>query len=161
MEEDNKNNETKKEETPKAAESTDSNNAQSAPKPKSAAKQKKVSKRSFGQKKRYTPAAQTEFRLRMPREGEMFALAKTILGGSRIQLQCEDGKERMGRIIGKMRKRFWIREGDIVIIRTWAFTTADDKAEIKWKYTPTQKGKLQRQGRLEWLTQAEEKEFEL
>lgn len=122
-------------------------------------KQKKTSTRRFGQK-RYGARAEGEFRLRLPRQGEMFALIKTISGGSRMILQCEDGKERMGRVIGKMRKRFWIRENDIVIIKPWEFATADDKAEIIWKYTPTQKSKLERQGRLTWLS-AEEEEFEL
>ena len=36
-------------------------------------------------------------------KGEMFAVAETFQGGSRLQLICEDGKRRMGRIPGKLR----------------------------------------------------------
>jgi translation initiation factor 1A len=42
----------------------------------------------------------------------------------------------MGRIPGKLRKRMWIRQGDLLIIKPWEFQ--DDKADIVWRYTKTQ-----------------------
>lgn len=110
---------------------------------------------------RHAPFNPAEGRLRLPKQGEIFARIKAISGGSRMVLDCEDGKERMGRIIGKMKRRFWMREGDIVIVKPWAFATVDAKAEIVWRYNPTQKGKLESMGRLEWLKKSQEKEFEL
>ena len=60
-------------------------------------------------------------------KGEMFAVAETFQGGSRLQLICEDGKRRMGRIPGKMRRRMWVRENDLLIIVPWSFQ--DSKAD--------------------------------
>jgi translation initiation factor 1A len=68
--------------------------------------------------------------------GEMLGIADQLLGASRIKVMCEDGKSRIGRIPGKIRKRMWIREGDLVIVRPWDFQ--DDKADIKYRYTKTQ-----------------------
>jgi len=74
--------------------------------------------------------------------GEMFGIADQLLGASRIKIMCADGKSRMGRIPGKIRKRMWIREGDLVIIKPWEFQ--DDKADILYRYTKTQSSYLSR-----------------
>jgi translation initiation factor 1A len=76
------------------------------------------------------------------KEGEMFGIADQLLGASRIKIMCADGKSRMGRIPGKIRKRMWIREGDLVIIKPWDFQ--DDKADILYRYTKTQASYLSR-----------------
>jgi translation initiation factor 1A len=55
---------------------------------------------------------------------------------------CADGKSRLGRIPGKLKKRMWIREGDLVIIKPWEFQ--DEKADIIWRYTKTQASYLSR-----------------
>jgi translation initiation factor 1A len=76
------------------------------------------------------------------KEGEMFGIADQLLGASRIKIMCADGKSRMGRIPGKIRKRMWIREGDLVIVKPWDFQ--DDKADILYRYTKTQASYLSR-----------------
>lgn len=82
--------------------------------------------------------ADQNIRVAMPRqkEGEIFGVADQLLGASKIRVMCADGKTRMGRIPGKLKKRMWIREGDLLIIRPWEFQ--DDKAEIRYRYTRTQ-----------------------
>jgi len=70
----------------------------------------------------------------------MFAVVESMMGAGHIKVKCEDGKERLARIPGKMRKRIWIREGDIVIVVPWDFR--DDRADVKWRYTNPQ---------VEWL----------
>jgi translation initiation factor 1A len=89
---------------------------------------------------------QSEDVLRSPlpnrKEGEMFGIADQLLGASRIRVMCADGKARMGRIPGKIRKRMWIREGDLVIVKPWEFQ--DDKADIVYRYTKTQANYLSR-----------------
>jgi len=85
------------------------------------------------------PDGQPEFvRVRLPRkrDGEMFGIADQLLGASRIRVMCADGKHRLGRIPGKIRKRMWIREGDLVIVQPWEFQ--DEKANILYRYTRTQ-----------------------
>jgi len=83
-------------------------------------------------------------RVRLPnkKEGELFGIADQLLGASRIRIMCADGKSRMGRIPGKIKKRMWIREGDLLILKPWEFQ--DDKADILYRYTKTQSSYLSR-----------------
>lgn len=85
-------------------------------------------------------------RVRIPRkgEGEILAIVESMLGSNRVMLRCMDGKTRMGRIPGKMKKRIWVREGDLVIAVPWSFQ--DEKADIVWRYTGPQVDWLQRKG---------------
>ena len=69
-------------------------------------------------------------------KGEMFALAEEILGGRLVTVLCADGETRMARIPGKMRRRQWVREGDLIIVWPWDFQ--DSKADVKHRYTKTQ-----------------------
>ena len=86
-----------------------------------------------------------ERRMRTPREGEMFAIVETILGTNKLRIRCEDGKMRMGRIPGKMRKRVWIRVNDVIIIKPWELG-GDAKADVVWRYTATESNALRRKG---------------
>ena len=79
-------------------------------------------------------------------KGEMFAVAETFQGGSRLQLICEDGERRMGRIPGKLRRRMWVRENDLLIVVPWSFQ--DSKADVKFRYTPTQTANLKKLGKI-------------
>ncbi|OFV66292.1 MAG: translation initiation factor 1A [Candidatus Syntrophoarchaeum butanivorans] len=72
---------------------------------------------------------------------------ESMLGSSRVRVRCLDGKTRMGRIIGKMKKRVWVREGDVVIVVPWEFQ--DEKADVVWRYTQPQVEWLKRKGYLE------------
>jgi len=85
---------------------------------------------------------EVHIRIRLPRKGEIFGVADQLLGASRIKVVCADGKSRMGRIPGKIRKRLWIRTGDLVIVKPWSFQ--DEKADIIWRYTKTQATNLSR-----------------
>ncbi len=75
---------------------------------------------------------------------EMFAIADQLMGASKIKVMCADGESRMGRIRGKLKKRMWIREGDLLIIRPWEFQ--DEKSDIIYRYTRTQATNLARKG---------------
>ena len=91
-------------------------------------------------------ASDTKIRVKMPNKkvNEMFALASQILGGRRVTVLCEDGETRMARIPGKMRRRQWVREGDLIIVWPWDFQ--DSKADVKHRYTKTQAMYLSRKG---------------
>jgi translation initiation factor 1A len=77
-------------------------------------------------------------RLPLPRRqrGEIFGIANQLLGAARIRVMCEDSISRMGRITGKMKKKMWIREGDLLILRPWGFQ--EGKADILFRYSRTQ-----------------------
>ncbi|PSG98255.1 translation initiation factor eIF-1A [Thermoplasmatales archaeon SW_10_69_26] len=78
------------------------------------------------------------------RKREMFALAKNLLGGSRLEVVCEDGETRMGRIKGKHKRRMWIREGDLLIVKPWDFQ--DEKCDVEYRYVQNQSEYLSRRG---------------
>ena len=77
-------------------------------------------------------------RLPLPKQNknEMFAIADRLLGGSRINVICADGKSRMARIPGRMKRRQRVRAGDLVIIKPWDIQ--NEKADIVFRYRRTQ-----------------------
>jgi len=87
-------------------------------------------------------------RVRTPRRErrETFGIADALLGASKVRVVCADNKTRLGRIPGKLRRRMWIREGDLLIIVPWEFQ--DEKCDVVWRYTKTQATYLSRQGRI-------------
>ncbi len=87
-------------------------------------------------------------RLPLPRRdrGEIFGVANQSLGAARIRVMCEDEVSRMGRITGKMKKKMWIREGDLLIVRPWGFQ--EGKADILFRYSRTQATYLSRRNLL-------------
>ncbi len=78
----------------------------------------------------------------------MFGIVSSMLGAGHIKVRCEDGEERLGRIPGKMRKKIWIKEGDVVIVVPWPFQK--DRADIVWRYTNPQVEWLERKGYLKF-----------
>jgi len=95
-----------------------------------------------------TEGGASKIRVKMPntKVNEMFAIAENILGGRRVTVLCADGETRMARIPGKMRRRQWVREGDLIIVWPWDFQ--DAKADVKHRYTKTQSIYLSRKGAL-------------
>jgi translation initiation factor 1A len=83
-------------------------------------------------------------RLPLPRRdrGEIFGVASQLMGAARIRVMCEDGLSRMGRITGKMKKKMWVREGDLLILRPWGFQ--EGKCDILFRYSRTQAAYLAR-----------------
>ncbi len=93
-------------------------------------------------------------RVKMPyrSSGEMWARIVEIYGQERMEVFCEDGKRRIGRIRGKIKKRVWIRIGDLVIINPWDFETQikgqRGKCEISWRYLRHEIAWLERNNKL-------------
>jgi len=87
-------------------------------------------------------------RLKLPNKNknEMFAIADRLLGGSRINVVCADGKSRMARIPGRMKRRQRVRAGDLIIIKPWEIQ--DSKADIIFRYRRTQSIVLSRRNLL-------------
>ncbi|MGC9200504.1 MAG: translation initiation factor eIF-1A [Candidatus Aenigmatarchaeota archaeon] len=84
-------------------------------------------------------------RIRLPREGEVLGIVEAMVGGDRMKVSCDDGKERICRIPGKLRKRVWIREGDLVLILPWKIQ-GDKRGDVVFRYTPTQANWLKKNG---------------
>ena len=98
---------------------------------------------------------QTEIsRIKLPRGEQVLGILEQRLGGSRMRVRCLDGKTRICRIPGRLKRRLWVREGDAVIIEPWEFG-GDSKGDVLYKYTNTQVMFLKRKGYLKKLEEFE------
>jgi len=95
-------------------------------------------------------------RLRLPNseENEILAIVEQRLGGSRMTVRCFDGVRRIARIPGRLKRRLWVRENNIVIIVPWEFS--NEKCDIIYKYSRNQTEQLRKKGHLDSLTEVEE-----
>lgn len=83
----------------------------------------------------------------LPSANDVLGVAVKLLGFDRILVKCQDGHERLCRIRGKMKRRVWIREGDIVLVSPWDFQS-DKRGDIFWRYKRSQAEWLRRKGYL-------------
>jgi translation initiation factor 1A len=81
----------------------------------------------------------------LPSKNDVLGVAIRLLGYDRVLVKCQDGHERLCRIRGKMKRRVWIREGDVVLVSPWDFQT-DRKGDLIWRYTKAQAEGLRRKG---------------
>ena len=94
-------------------------------------------------------------RIHLPRGRETFGLIEQRLGASRMRVRCLDGKTRVCRIPGRLTRKLWVRENDIVIVEPWEYG-GDEKGDVLYKYTPTQTFFLRRKGYLKELDNFDE-----
>merc|ERR1712093_735163 len=73
-------------------------------------------------------------------EGQEYAQVLKMLGNGRVEAMCFDGEKRLAHIRGKMRKKVWINQGDIVLLSLRDFQ--DDKADVIQKYSSDEARKL-------------------
>ncbi len=83
----------------------------------------------------------------LPATTDVFGVATKLLGNDRVFVKCQDGRERVCRIRGKMKRRVWIRINDIVLVSPWDFQS-DERGDIIWRYTRGQSDYLRRRGLL-------------
>ncbi|MDP2908502.1 MAG: translation initiation factor eIF-1A [Nanoarchaeota archaeon] len=93
-------------------------------------------------------------RVRLPKGREVFGVLVQRLGASRSKVKCLDGKERNCRIPGRLKRKLWVREGDIVLVEPWEYN--NEKGDIVHKYRISQVQWLNRKGYLKGLEESEE-----
>jgi len=81
----------------------------------------------------------------LPVANDVLCIAVRLLGFDRVLVKCQDGHERLCRIRGKMKRRVWIREGDVVLVSPWDFQS-DKRGDIIWRYTRGQADWLRKSG---------------
>lgn len=70
-------------------------------------------------------------------EGQQYGIVQDLLGNGRVNAYCEDGKVKVARIRGSMRKyskKVIINKGDLVLVSLRDF--GDDKVDLFHKYSP-------------------------
>ena len=83
----------------------------------------------------------------IPSKNDILGVAIKLLGYDRVLVKCQDGHERVCRIRGKMKRRVWIRLGDIVLVSPWDFQT-EIRGDLIWRYTRGQADYLRQRGLL-------------
>ena len=61
--------------------------------------------------------------------------------GARMRALFADNKTRMIRIGGKLKKRMWCRENDLIIVKPWVIQS-DQKADLVYRYLPTERQRV-------------------
>ncbi len=82
-----------------------------------------------------------------PGPGDVYGVVVKLLGYDRALVRCQDGHERLCRIRGKLKRRIWIKPGDVVLVSPWDFQR-DKRGDIIWRYTKNQAEWLRREGKL-------------
>ena len=91
----------------------------------------------------------------MPKGKEIFGILEQRLGGSRNKVRCFDGKTRICRIPGRLKRKLWVRDGDLLLVEPWELS-GNEKGDIIYKYKPSQVAHLRRTGVLKSASEFEE-----
>ena len=94
-------------------------------------------------------------RIKIPKGRETFGIVARKLGASRLEVKCFDGKKRVCRIPGRLKRRIWVNPGSLVVVEPWELS-GDAKGDIIFKYTPTQVSFLKQKGYLKQMELFEE-----
>jgi translation initiation factor 1A len=109
--------------------------------------------KSRRKKKRRHPKAvgpgDEKFRVRLPRENELVGHVEQLHGARFMTVKCSDGKLRMCRVPGRM-KKVWVRNNDYVLVEPWP-VEGDKKGNIVWRYRQAEVDVLEKKGLLEGL----------
>ena len=73
----------------------------------------------------------------LPGPGEVLGVVEKLLGYDRLIVRCVDGHTRLCRIRGKMKRKVWIKEGDVVLVSPWDFQS-ETRGDVTWRYTYNQ-----------------------
>ena len=74
----------------------------------------------------------------------VFFQVTKMLGNGRLTAMCFDGVERLCHIRGKLRKKVWIAQSDIVLVGLRDYQ--DAKADVILKYSPDEARNLKSYG---------------
>ena len=94
-------------------------------------------------------------RVRVPRNKEVIGIVDQRLGASRMKVNCLDGNSRVCRIPGRLKRKLWIREKDIVLVEPWEFEEGT-RGDIIYKYRQNQVDWLRRKGYIKSIDELEE-----
>ena len=108
-----------------------------------------------GNKSNKSGSGEVPFRVRLLRGKEVLGIVDERLGASRVRARCLDGKERVCRIPGRLKRFLWVRPGDTVIVEPWEYG-GDKKGDIVFKYRRSEIQYLSKKGYLKGLNELDE-----
>lgn len=77
-------------------------------------------------------------------DGQQYAQVTKMLGNGRLEALCFDGNKRLCHIRGKLRKKVWIAQGDIILVGLRDYQ--DTKADVILKYSADEARNLKSYG---------------
>ena len=86
-----------------------------------------------------------EHRLMVPHGNEVVGVVTKALGASKFLVLCSDNRERICAIPGRLRRNFWIKERDIVLVKPWV-VQGDEKGDVVYRYSIMDKDSLKSHG---------------
>lgn len=104
----------------------------------------------FGEEPKTSTPEGEVIRIRIPKGKEVLGIVEKLLGGCKLQVLCTDSHRRICRIPGKLRRRIWVRETDVVLVEPWD-VQSDIRGDIIYRYTKNQSAELRRRGYLKLL----------
>jgi len=75
-----------------------------------------------------------KIRVLLPKGKEKIGIIEQRLGGNKMMVKCMDNKSRNCRVPGRLKRKLWLRPGDIVIIEPWELD--NNKGDVLFKYRP-------------------------
>jgi len=83
----------------------------------------------------------------MPEPGpsDVYGVVSKMVGYDKLIVDCADGKQRLCRIRGQLKRRIWIKEGDLVLVSPWDFQS-DSRGDVWWRFTKNQALELIQRG---------------
>jgi translation initiation factor 1A len=75
-----------------------------------------------------------------------YAQVLKMLGNGRLEAYCFDGSKRLAHIRGKLRKKVWINQGDIILLSLRDYQ--DEKGDVILKYSADEARSLKAYGEL-------------
>lgn len=90
-------------------------------------------------------------RAKLPRDNEVIGIIEERFGGNKMKVSCTDGKIRNCRVPGRLKRKLWLRPGDVVIVQPWELD--DTKGDVLFKYPSNQVEWLKRNKYLEKETE--------
>jgi translation initiation factor 1A len=75
-----------------------------------------------------------------------YAQVLKMLGNGRLEAMCFDGSKRLAHIRGKLRKKVWINQGDIILLSLRDYQ--DEKGDVILKYSADEARSLKAYGEL-------------
>ncbi len=93
---------------------------------------------------------QEPIRLMLPRGNQILGILEQRLGASKSRVRCLDGKTRICRIPGRLKRTLWVRENDVVLVEPWE-QMGDERGDIIFKYYKNQVEQLKIKGLLKGL----------
>ena len=95
------------------------------------------------------------FRVPLPKGNQVLGIVETRLGFGKSRIICTDGKIRICKVPGHLKRALWVRPDNIVLVEPWE-AEGDKKGNIVYRYNDNQVIWLKKRGFLKSMLEKDE-----